>query len=95
MHVDCRRARLLRAGRRLAQGRPLGFMLAFLACGHEHPSKALHEGLSIYTTGRRTELRAQFEADAVAHGYDPMARLIIAAERPRRAGEPVEPIFQP
>ena len=41
-HLECRKTRTARAGIRPGQGRPLGFLMAWLEKGHEHADQQAH-----------------------------------------------------
>jgi hypothetical protein len=87
----CRLTRYSTANKNLAKGRPLGFMLAWLEAGrhmadhHEH----IHP-LALASLGLADRIRCRGLINAM-----PCGPAMLDKERPRRAGEPVEPMGDP
>ena len=88
IHGDCKKCRQAEVGRGKDTGRPLGFLLAWLAEGetsgaHHHRTETVRD----YPHAIRDARRQDF-----AESDDPMAALMLSKEREQRAGEPAEPL---
>ena len=85
MHGKCIKTCSAFAGRKRAQGRPLGFLSAWLSCGSDLPSKAAHWDRSNWPDfATRCEHRDMLAE--VPGGPD-----LLAQERPMEPGEAAEP----
>ena len=91
-HYGCKKSRTVRGGRRLAQGRPLGYVWAWLQqaptftgpkAQKDHFSDKVSQQLEVRQAARR-------EATTV-----PGVEAWLRAERPCRDGEPDEPVGCP
>ena len=82
---DCRRYRTAHGGRKVAQGRPLGLLAAWLHAGCQ-PAIADRDDHKAFQPTREQRLAGR----ALVHA-DPNADLFLAFERPRRDGEESEP----
>jgi hypothetical protein len=98
---QCKTDRTLKAGSGSSgQGRPLGRQLLWLRLGCDRsavPSRVDHGALrkSMGTDtwhAERSAIRTEFTTQ---FGADDVAQAILAAERPRRDGEPPEPVSVP
>ena len=84
-HGDCRKQRTIVPGRRAGQGRPLGYLTAWLLDAHKHETQNEHNHRSVVTLEERQNARALL---AGLPGSDDL----FEKERPRADGEPDEPI---
>eukprot|EP00971_Amphidinium_carterae_P348227 6490393-Amphidinium_carterae.1 len=88
-HGRCILTRSGQPGRKPEQGRPCGFLCAWLQCGHKHSTKAGHWQKHLWPSReQRLEARAQLESTAA--GLE-----LLQHERPLGVGEPEEPIECP
>lgn len=90
----CKRDRRSTQGTRLAQGRPLGFLVAWLGSGIDCRDRRKHmskEALAI-SHADRLAARVALEARAVA---EPDVHALLALEREQRGGEGPEPLEVP
>lgn len=88
IHGDCKKCRQAEVGRGKDTGRPLGFLLAWLAeaepsAEHDHRAETVRD----YPHAIRVFRRQLF-----AESDDPVAALMLSKERKQRAGEPAEPL---
>jgi len=85
--ASCRRVRTAVPGRARGQGRPIGFLLAWLA-DSSHASRDSHVAhRGRYPLAQRRELRQAF----INRSSDPQIAGLLSRERPLRPGEPEEP----
>lgn len=86
---QCRKERVAQGGRKAAQGRPLGFLAAWLAQGALHADQEEHQNIaaSIAFDVRAAAREALRNTDGSAE--------LFSAERPLRAGETDEPRQDP
>ena len=82
-HVECRKTRTARPGIRPGQGRPLGFLMAWLEKGHEHVDQQSHVHHCRVTHEERRDGRLLLMQQA---GWEEIAN----KERPQRGDEPEE-----
>ena len=82
---DCRRYRTSHGGRKVAQGRPLGLLAAWLHAGCQ-PAIADRDDHKSFQPTREQRLAGRALVKA-----DPNADLFLAFERPRREGDDSEP----
>ena len=84
-HGKCILTRTSRAGKRSAQGRPLGLLMGWLALGQDSDSKAAHFDRSRWPNHQaRTDARERLSEMPGAEG-------LFAEERPQEPGEVGEP----
>jgi hypothetical protein len=94
---QCRRERTLVASDgRPEQGRPLGFLLQFLYLASSYGGRHEHCAAALYDPASRLQRRVELELMLAAPAVSPaIVAAMIAAERPRRPGEGLEPDRQP
>ena len=82
---DCRKSKTLKpSSTNPSQGRPIGYLTAWLLDGRNHDSSVSHKSLFTPSHQERLEGRRVFQS---APGSDAFARF----ERPQADGEPIEP----
>ena len=86
----CHTDRVLTDGRRAGQGRPVGFLLAWLFEHAEHATKNLHQDLK-KTLGQAAGWQKRRDARAWARAQGGTCDELFGIERPRHDGEPDEP----
>ena len=87
----CRFTRYSKANKNLAKGRPLGFMMAWLEAGRYMANHREHiDPLALSSLGRADRIRCRGLVNALPGGP-----VMLDKERPRRAGEPEEPMGDP
>ncbi|CAK0794624.1 unnamed protein product, partial [Prorocentrum cordatum] len=84
-HVKCRKHRTIKHGPRPQQGRPIGYLVAWLRKHAEYGSQLTHGSCNWISKEDRVAARAAFA------GMGPRAQALLAIERPRRPGEAAEP----
>ena len=84
-HSKCILSRSSEAGRKRAQGRPLGLLMAWLAAGAEHPTKEGHWDRTQWPNFQQR--RDAREALAIL----PLGQELLAQERAQEPGEDIEP----
>ena len=90
-HGVCRLNRTCRAGRNPSQGRPVGFLLAWLFRAHEFRTREAHFAIRNGEVSCHLGLRAPARAWAVAQS--PYFDDLFALERLLAPGEPAEPLL--
>ena len=84
-HGQCVLTRSAGAGRRAAQGRPLGLLASWLAAGARHATKAEHWDRSQWPSHEQRSTHRDLLAE------NPLGLQLLQEERPQEAGEAAEP----